>query len=141
MNTFFPSTISQWNKFDLSILNSTSVNMFKSILLQFVKSLESCVCTWHYPIRITYLTRLGLGFSHLCYHKFKHGFLDAVNLLCSCSTTIMRTWKHCSLLPSRSHFSTAWNAFMKSQLLIHHLLIKIKSKIFKLSWSNFFCQW
>ena len=40
------------------------------------------------PIWIKYLARLRLAFSHLCYHKSKHDFLDAVDPLCSCSTTI-----------------------------------------------------
>ena len=43
------------------------------------------------PIWIKYLARLRLGFSHLCYHKSKHDFLDAVDPLCSCSTTIENT--------------------------------------------------
>ena len=37
MNTFFPSTITEWKKLDLSIRNSTSLNIFKDRLLQFVR--------------------------------------------------------------------------------------------------------
>ena len=33
MNTFFPCTISEWNRLDLSICKSTSLNIFKSRLL------------------------------------------------------------------------------------------------------------
>ena len=33
MNTFFPSTITEWNKLDLSICKSTNLNIFKSRLL------------------------------------------------------------------------------------------------------------
>ena len=36
MNTFFLSTITEWNKLDLSIRNSTSLNIIKGRLLQFV---------------------------------------------------------------------------------------------------------
>ena len=43
MNTFFPSTITEWNKLDLSIRKSTSLNMFKSRSLRFVRPLESSV--------------------------------------------------------------------------------------------------
>ena len=98
MNTFFPSTITEWNKLDLSIRNSTSLHIFKGRLLQFVRPLENIVFTCHNPIGIKYLTRLRLGFSHLLYHKFKYGFLDAVNPLCSCSTAIENTvhyFLHC----------------------------------------------
>ena len=87
-NTFFPSTITEWNKLDLSIRNSTSLHIFKGRLLQFVRPLENIVFTCHNPIGIKYLTRLRLGFIHLRYHKFKYGFLDAVDPLCSCSTAI-----------------------------------------------------
>ena len=31
------------------------------------------------------LARLRLDFSHLCEHKFRNGFKDALNPLCSCS--------------------------------------------------------
>ena len=60
MNTFFPSTITEWNKLDLSIRNSISLNIFKGRLLQFVLPLENSVFTCHNPIGIKYLTRLRL---------------------------------------------------------------------------------
>ena len=69
MNTFFPSTITEWNKLDLSIRNSASLNVFKSRLLQFVRPLENSVFTCHNPIGIKYLTRPRLGFSHLRYSQ------------------------------------------------------------------------
>ena len=105
LNTFFLPTITEWNKFDLSIHNSTSLSIFEGRLLNFAKPLENSVYTCHNPIGI-YLRRLKLGFNHLCYHKFKPGFLDAVDLLCSCSSAIKNTvhyFLHCP------NFSTAWN--------------------------------
>ena len=66
MNTFFLSTITEWSKVDLSISNSTSLNIFKGRLLQFVRPLENSVFTCHNPIGIKYLKKLRLGFSHLC---------------------------------------------------------------------------
>ena len=115
MNTPFPSTITEWNKLDLSIRKSTSFNIFKSRLLRFVRPLENSVFTCHNPIGIKYLTRIRLGFSHLRYHKFKHGFLDATDPLCSCSTGIENTVHYFLHCPTGL------------------LLIKIKSKLFKLS--------
>ena len=50
MNTFFPSTIIEWNKLDLSIRKSSSLNIFKSRLLGFVRPLENSVFTCHNPI-------------------------------------------------------------------------------------------
>ena len=65
--------------------------------------------TCHNPIGIKYLTRLRLGFSHLCYYKFKHGFLDVVDQLCSSSSTTEKIFYY--FLHS-FHFSTAWNTFL-----------------------------
>ena len=47
MNTFFPSTITAWNKLELNVRNSTSFNIFKGRLLQFVKSLENSAYNCH----------------------------------------------------------------------------------------------
>ena len=65
MNTFFPCTITAGKIADLSIFNTTSLNTFKDILLQFVRPIESRVYSCHNPTRIKQLTRLRIGFSHL----------------------------------------------------------------------------
>ena len=120
MNTFFPSTITEWNKLDLSIRKSSSLNIFKSRLLPFVRPLEDSVFTCHNPTGITYLTRIRLGFSHLRYHKFKHRFLDAIDPLCSCSTGIENTvhyFLHCP------NFSTARNTFLNEIAIVDRSII------------------
>ena len=81
--TLFPFTTTEWNKLDLNIRKSTSLNIFKGRLLQFVKPLKNCVLTCHNSIGIKCFTRLTLEFSHLRHHKFKNGFLNAIDLLCS----------------------------------------------------------
>ena len=51
---------------------------------------------------IKLLTRLGVGFSHLKKHNFRHNFIDAINPLCSCGNFIKSTthiFLHCT------HFS------------------------------------
>ena len=60
MNTF-PSIITEWDKLDLSIRKSTSLNILKSRLLQFVRPLENSMLTCHNPIGIKYLTRIRLA--------------------------------------------------------------------------------
>ena len=120
VNTFFPSTISEWNKLDLSIRNSTSLNIFKGRLLQFIRPLENSVFTCHNPIGIKYLTRLRLGFSHLRYHKFKHSFLDAIDPLCSCSTVIENTVHYFFHCPN---FSAARNTFLNEIAIVDRSII------------------
>ena len=130
MNTFFQTTISEWNKLDLSIRNSASLSKFKGRLLQFAKPCENSVYTCHNFIGIKYLKRLRLGFFHLCYHKFKHDFLDAVDPLCSHTSVIKNTvhyFLHCPFQLREIPFS------MKSQLLADPSFINAKSKLFKFS--------
>ena len=76
--------------------------------------------TCHNAIGIKYLTRLRHGFSRLRYHKFKHGFLDAVDLLYSCSTATENTahyFLHCP------NFSTARNTFLNEIAIVDRSII------------------
>ena len=76
--------------------------------------------TRHNSIEIRYLTTLSLGFSYLCYRKFKHGFLDAVHPLCSCSTAIENTvhyFLHCP------NVSTARNSFLNEIVIVDRSII------------------
>ena len=76
--------------------------------------------TCHNPIGIKYLKRLRPGFSHLCYHKFKQGFLDAVDPFCSCKSAnenIVHYFLHCP------NFSTPWNTFLNEMAIAARSII------------------
>ena len=120
MNTFLPYTITKWNKLDLSIRNSTNLHIFKGRLLQFVRPFENIVFTCHNTIGIKYITRLRLGFSHLRYHKFKHGFLDAIDPLCSCSTIRGNTAHY---FPHCPNLSTVRNTFLNEITIVDRSII------------------
>ena len=79
-NTFFPSTIIEWNKLDWKIKNSESIETLKKRILSFIRPSPDC----HNPRGIKLLSRLRLGFSHLRERKFKLSFQDYLNLFCSC---------------------------------------------------------
>ena len=99
-NTFFPSTILEWNKLDPSLRNSTSYNVFKNSILQFIRPSPKNIFQCHNPKGIKLLTRLTLGLSHLREHKFKHSVQDTLNPLCSCGVDIETTshyFLHCPL--------------------------------------------
>ena len=52
------------------------------------------------PLGVKLLTRLRLDFSHLNKHKFRHGFNDTLNPLCTCGAeveTIEYFLLHCQL--------------------------------------------
>ena len=86
---FFPSTIIEWNNLDLHLRKSESFAVFKSNILKFIWPSPNSVYNCHNPRGIYLITRLRFGLSHLREHKFKHGFQDSLNLLCSCGYVAM----------------------------------------------------
>ena len=98
-NSFFPSVVIEWNKLDLNILNSENLFIFNKKLLKFIRPSRNNVFKCHNPKGIKLLTRLRLGLSHLREHKFKPGFLDSLNPICSCGQNIETSTHfllHCS---------------------------------------------
>ena len=82
-NSFFPSTVIEWNKLDLNIRDSESLTSFKSKVFKFMHPSEnSPFCNNSKGARL--LTRLRLDLSHLRDHKFKHNFQDTLNPICTC---------------------------------------------------------
>ena len=63
--------------------------MFKSKILKFIRPAENSIFGCHNPIGVKLLTRLRLGLRE---HKFKHGFQDTLNPLCSCEKEIETTF-------------------------------------------------
>ena len=60
-NTFFPSTIIEWNKLDSEICNSTSFDFFKESI-KFIRPTTNSSFQCHNPKVIKYLTRLRVNF-------------------------------------------------------------------------------
>ena len=80
-NSFFPSTLSEWNNPDCKIRNSGSLSIFEKNLLNFIRPCTNIIFNIHKPYGIKLLTRLRLGLSHLRDHKFRHCFQDTLNPL------------------------------------------------------------
>ena len=87
-NSFFPSSVIEWNNLDKSIRSSESLALFKESILQFIRPTPNRTFNCHNPIGIKLITRLRLGLSHLRDHKFKHNFLDCLNPICCCGQDI-----------------------------------------------------
>ena len=85
------SAISEWNKLDLNIRNSASLNTFKKNLLNFIRPCANSILDIYNPLGIKLLTRLRIGLSHLREHKFRHCFQDTLNPLCDCGKGIEST--------------------------------------------------
>ena len=100
-NSFFPSTITEWNKLDRDIRNSDSLNVFKLSLLKFVRPVANSVFERNDPYGLKLLTRFCLGLTHLRYHKFRHNFQDYIKPICVCGLEIETATHfllHCPLL-------------------------------------------
>ena len=87
-NSYFPSTIIEWKKLDSNSRNSEKLQIFKSKILRFIRPTANSIFGCHNPIGVKLLTRLRLGLSHLCEHKFKHSFEDTLIPLCSCGKEV-----------------------------------------------------
>ena len=81
--SFFPSTLIEWNNFDINIRISGSYANFKETILRFIRSSENLIFNCHNPSGIKLTNRLRLGFNHLHQHKFRHNFQNSLNLICS----------------------------------------------------------
>ena len=87
------------NKIDVNIRNSTSCNVFKRVILKFIRLEPNQVFNVESSEGLKFVTRIKLGLSHLTDHKFKHNFQDCVNFICSCGQEIEISTKfllHCS---------------------------------------------
>ena len=92
--SFFPYTIVEWNKLDVTLRNAKSLLIFKNSLLKIGRPIQNSILTIHDPLGIKLLTRL----SHLNEHRFRHNFQDCLNPLCSCSLEVEPTthfFLHC----------------------------------------------
>ena len=105
-NSFFPSSIIEWNNLDPKLRNSENFGNFKNNILTFIRpkpnSLSNC-CNLK-GIRL--ITRLRLELSHLREHKFKYNFQNCLNPLCSCGSSIESTSHfllHCPIFHDKRH--------------------------------------
>ena len=78
-NTFFSSTLIEWNKLDPAFRNSASFNSFKESILKFIRPAPNNIFQCQNPKEMKYLTRLQVNFSHL--RDQKHSFQDTINPL------------------------------------------------------------
>ena len=68
-NSFFPSTLIEWNKLDLNIRNPERLTNFKGNIFKFIHPSENSVFLCNNPKRIQLLTRLRFGLIHLREHN------------------------------------------------------------------------
>ena len=118
-NSFFPYTINEWNKLDISIIESTSISSFRHALLKLIKPVPNSIFGACDSQGIQLLTRLRVGLSHLRYHKFRHGFNDTIDPFCPCTIEI----------ESVSHFFLRCHNFDLQRLSLMNELFSINPSI------------
>ena len=66
-------------RISVNICNWASCNVFKKVILKIVRSEPSQVLNVDITEGLKFLTRMGLGLSHLSDHKFRNNLQDCVN--------------------------------------------------------------
>ena len=87
--------------------------------MKFIRPSGNSVFRCHNPKRIKLLTRLRLGLSHIREHKFKHGFLDSRNPICSCVQNI----------ETLTHFLLHSSNYSNERLIFLNIIRNIDSNI------------
>ena len=129
-NSFFPSTILEWNKLDANIRNLESFNLFKSQVLKFIRPIPNSIFDCHHPEGIKFLSRIRLGLSHLREHKFKHSFQDTLNPFCKCGQDIETP---CHYLLHCPNYNTERNALLNNiRQIVPNILNHSDSQITKI---------
>ena len=116
-NTFFPSTIIEWNKLDWEIKNSESIERILSLSRASPNSTFKC----DKPRGIKLMSRLRLGLSHLREHKFKHKF-------CRCGKGVGE---------ASSHYLLHCSNYSEERLALLNTIRNIDMPILQLSDSKF----
>ena len=136
-NSFFPSSVIEWNKLDPNFRNATSLNLFKKDLLKFIRPSPNVflsVFKFHNCKGIKYLARLHLGLSHLRGHKFKHSLLWIhfvhvalmLKQICIFSfTTLCSVIKDAPSLAKLMILIALWQTLMIQHWLIFFSLVKL----------------
>ena len=108
---YFPYYINKWNKLKVGIRNAKSINFFKKSIVSEKKRK---------------LIRLRLPFSHLNKHKFRHGFSDTINPMCTCRTEV----------ETAEHFLLRYQFYSTQRLELFEKLENVEPNFLSLSAKN-----
>ena len=75
-------------------MNLLSIASFKRTILDFISPNPTTYFKTNRLLGFVFLTQFRAGFSHLREHKFRHGFLDIVDPICSCRMNAVKNTEH-----------------------------------------------
>ena len=105
-NSFFPSSIIEWNNLDPNLRNSENFGIFKNNILKFIRPKPSSFFNCSNLMGIRLITQLRPELNHLREHKFKYNFQNCLNPLRSCGSSIESTSHfllHCPIFHDKRH--------------------------------------
>ena len=100
--------------------NLNSLSSFKSRILKFIRPNPNSIFNCHNPKAIKYLSRIKLGLSYLCEHKFKHRFEDILDPIGACGSDIETRCHHLISCPI---FDAKQNTFLNNILTFFFMVI------------------
>ena len=92
-NSFFLLILQEWNNLDRNI-NLRELIFSRTIISYSLFDPFCSIFDNNNKKGIKLMTRLLLGLSHVCEHKFKHSFQDCLNAISSCVYEIETTTQH-----------------------------------------------
>ena len=125
-NSFFPSSIIEWNNLDIDIRSASSIDIFKKSILKIIRPKANSIFDIHNPLGVKLLTRLRLGLSHLHDHKFKYNFQDCLNPLCICGVDVEDT----------KHFFLHCNNYNQERQTLFDMIARVKNDFLNLNESE-----
>jgi hypothetical protein len=98
--SFFPSTILDWNNLEEETRKVKSRSKFKSILLNKIRPKKSPYFGLMNNDKVRYIAMLRMGLSPLKEHKFRHKFVEELRTgpdctVCDCPETTEHYLLHC----------------------------------------------
>ena len=82
--SYFQSTIVEWNKLNSNIRNSTTLNIFNSKILKFIRSNANSFFGCHNLVGVKLVYARHLKLSHRCKQNFQQIFQENLNPFCIC---------------------------------------------------------
>ena len=113
--SFFPSTILDWNNLEKDIKEANSKQIFKNRLLNKIRPKKSSYFGIRDNDKVRYLTMLRVGLSPLREHKFRHGFLDTSDPLCIV----------CKKKEDTEHFLLLCKSYTLSRTILMHNISEV----------------
>ena len=123
INSFFRSTVIEWNNLDLKIRHSETFSAFKKSIWKFIRPSSNAIFNCDSFKGIKLFTRFRLDCSLFREHKFRHNSQDTLNAICRCGDDVETTIHY--LLHCPNYLDKSRTLFDDLQVLEKTFMIKM----------------